>query len=67
LKILATGGIYVAGGVAVHTVSLMQEPEFMHAFANKGRFSELMKLIPIHVIIENAALAGAATYALERL
>jgi glucokinase len=37
----------------------------MRAFTNKGRFSELMIRIPVHVIIINAALLGAATYALE--
>ena len=65
LKVLATGGIYLAGGIAVHTLSVLQEPAFMRAFANKGRFSELMKRIPVHVITTNAALVGAATYALE--
>ena len=64
LKILATGGIYLAGGIAVHTLSVLQEPKFMRAFTNKGRFSEIMKRIPVHVIITNAALVGAATYAL---
>ena len=64
LKILATGGIYLAGGIAVHTLSVLQEPKFMRAFINKGRFSEIMKRIPVHVIITNAALVGAATYAL---
>jgi glucokinase len=67
LKVLATGGIYLAGGVAVHTLSVMQEePAFMRAFTSTGRFSELMKRIPVHVITTNAALAGAATYALRR-
>jgi glucokinase len=65
LKILATGGIYLAGGIAVHTISVLQEPKFIRAFTNKGRFSEIMKRIPVHVIITNAALLGAATYALE--
>jgi len=66
LKVLATGGIYLAGGVAVHTLSLLQQPTFMRAFTNKGRFSDLMKRIPIHVITTNAAFIGAATCALER-
>jgi glucokinase len=67
LKVLATGGIYLAGGIAVRVLSVLQEPPFMRAFTNKGRFSELTKRIPIHVIITNAALVGAATYALENL
>jgi len=65
LKVLATEGIYLAGSIALHTLAVLQEPAFMRAFANKGRFSALMKRIPVHVIVTNAALLGAATYALE--
>jgi len=46
---------------------VLQEPAFMRAFTNKGRFSELMKRIPVHAIVTNAALVGAANYALENL
>jgi glucokinase len=67
LKVLATGGIYLAGGVAVHTLRALQEPVFMKVFTNKGRLSDLMKRIPVHVIITNAALSGAAVYAFENL
>ena len=67
LKILAMGGMYLAGGIAVHTLSVLQEPMFMRAFTNKGRLSELMRRIPVHVITTNAALVGAATYALGNL
>jgi glucokinase len=65
LKVLATGGIYMAGGIAMNILTLLQTPTFMRAFTNKGRFSDLMKRIPIRVITTNAALIGAATYALE--
>ena len=65
LKLLATGGIYLAGGLAVHTLNVLQEPLFLRAFTNTGRFSEFMRRIPVHVITTNAALTGAATYALQ--
>jgi glucokinase len=65
LKVLATGGIFLAGGIVSHIPGVLREPAFMRAFTNKGRFSELMIRIPVHVIIINAALLGAATYALE--
>jgi glucokinase len=65
LKVLATGGIYLGGGLAVHTLPVLQQSGFMAAFTNKGRFSEFMKSIPVHVIVSNAALQGTATYALE--
>ncbi len=67
LKVLATGGIYVAGGVALHLLSVLQHPPFMQAFMNKGRFKDLMRRIPVHVITTRAALLGAAAYGLERL
>ena len=49
LKVLATGGIYLAGGVAVHTLRALREPGFMKAFTDKGRLSDLLKRVPVHV------------------
>jgi len=66
LKVLATGGIYIAGGIAKNTLTLLENPTFMRAFTNRDRFSDLMKRIPIRVITTNAALIGAATHALEK-
>lgn len=65
VKVLATGGIYVAGGVVTHTLAAVQRPAFMQAFQRKGRFAELMARIPIHVVVSEAGLAGAAAYGLE--
>jgi len=67
LKVLATGGVYMAGGVAVHLQGPLREPRFMEAFTRKGRFKDLVARIPIHVITTRAALAGAAAYGLELL
>ena len=67
LKVLATGGIYMAGGVAVHLLSLLQEPRFMETFIRKGRFKDLMSHIPVHIITTRAALVGAATFGLQTL
>jgi glucokinase len=40
----------------------------MRAFRNKGRFSELIARIPVHVILDpTVALLGAAAYGLEVL
>jgi glucokinase len=65
LKVLATGGIYLAGGVALHLLDALKEPQFMLAFARKGRFKDLMQRIPVHVITARAALIGAASFGLE--
>ena len=67
LKVLATGGVYLAGGVALHLLSSLQDPRFMKTFINKGRFKELMGRIPMHVITTRAALVGAASFGLESL
>jgi len=67
LKVFATGGVYIAGGVALHALDALKDPAFMQAFTNKGRFKDLMSRIPVHVITARAALVGAATYGLERL
>jgi glucokinase len=65
LKVLATGGVYLAGGVALHVLGTLKEPQFMQAFAKKGRFKDLMGRIPVHVITARAALVGAASFGLE--
>jgi glucokinase len=67
LKVLATGGVYLAGGVAVHLVDALKAPRFIQSFTNKGRFQNLVSHIPIHVITTRAALVGAATYGLSSL
>ena len=65
LKVLATGGVYVAGGVVVHTLDALRKRGFMQSFKRKGRFTELMARIPIHAVVSQAALTGAAAYGLE--
>jgi glucokinase len=67
LKVLATGGVYMAGGIAVNLLGRLREPPFMETFTRKGRFKDLMARIPIHVITTRAALLGAAAYGLENL
>src|ERR1700756_2359309 len=67
LKVLATGGGYLAGGIALHLVKFLQEPKFVETFTRKGRFKDLMEQIPIHVITTRAALLGAATFGLQSL
>jgi glucokinase len=67
LKVLSTGGVYVAGGVALHVLDALRSPGFLQTFTNKGRFKDLMGRMPIHVITTRAALVGAATYGLASL
>jgi glucokinase len=65
LKVLATGGVYLAGGIATHALPALAGPRFFQAFTRKGRFTEFMKRVPIHVIVSRPALTGAASYGLE--
>jgi glucokinase len=65
VKFLSTGGVYLAGGVAVRTLRVTKEPTFMQRFKRKGRFADLMGRIPIHVVVTPAGLAGAAACGLE--
>jgi glucokinase len=65
LKVMATGGVYLAGGIPLHMLRAFEGPGFMETFRRKGRFAELMARIPVHVILTRAALVGAAAYGLE--
>ena len=67
LKVLATGGVYLAGGIALHVVQLLQKPQFVQTFTSKGRFKDLMERMPIHIITTRAALVGAAAFGLQSL
>jgi glucokinase len=66
LKVLATGGIYLGGGIPPRILSFLQDGVFMRAFVNKGRFSTLLSRIPVHVILNpKVALLGAAYHGFE--
>ncbi len=67
LKVLATGGIYLGGGIAPKILTKLQDGAFMKAFTDKGRLSDLLVQTPVRVILESrAALIGAAAYAEAR-
>lgn len=64
LKILATGGVFVGGGIAPKILPKIQDGSFFSSFKNKGRYEGLMKNIPIWIILnDQTALLGAAHYA----
>jgi glucokinase len=67
LKVLATGGVYVGGGIAPKILKKLEDGTFMKAFTDKGRLSDLLVQTPVRVILESrAALIGAAAYAEAR-
>jgi glucokinase len=64
LKVLSTGGVYLAGGIPMRILPLLTDGRFMQAFQRKGRFADLLVSVPVHVIVKRAALLGAARFGL---
>ncbi len=67
LKVLATGGIYIGGGIAPKILPKLREKSFLEAVLSKGRMRELLELMPLRVVLnDQAALLGAAHHAFYR-
>jgi glucokinase len=67
LKLMATGGVFLGGGIAPKIVSKLSGPLFMQAFVSKGRLQPLLESIPVKVITnDKIALFGAARYAVAK-
>lgn len=66
LKVLATGGVYLGGGIPPRILPLLENGQFMQAFTHKGRFAELLNRMPVQVILHpEVALLGAAYHGFE--
>ncbi|MCC7164213.1 MAG: glucokinase [Anaerolineae bacterium] len=64
LKMMATRGIFIGGGIAPKILPRLQSGLFMQAFSEKGRFGNLLRSIPVRVLLnDQAALFGAARFA----
>ena len=61
VKFLATGGIYLGGGILPRMLDLFDPAAFIKKFTGKGRMAELLAGIPVHIIQDSdCALRGAA-------
>ena len=60
LRVLARGGVFLAGGIAAKNVEWLTDGRFVEAFLRKGRFRSLMASIPVDLIVnEEVGLIGA--------
>jgi glucokinase len=67
LKVLATGGVYIGGGIAPKIISKLTDGRFMNAFTGAGRMKSLLAAMPVRVIMnDKTALIGAARFAAMR-
>lgn len=64
LKTLATGGVFVAGGIAPRIIEHLKDGRFRDAFFDKGRMRGLLEQMPVQVVLNtDAGLLGAAALA----
>ena len=63
---LATGGVYLGGGIPPKIIKKLIDGTTVGAYLNKGRLSNFVKMTPLYVIRDDhAALLGAASLAAE--
>ena len=67
LKLMATGGVFLSGGIATRILPRLTAPSFMQSFLAKGRLQPLLETIPVKIITnDRVGLIGAARYAVSR-
>ena len=61
---MATGGVYIAGGIAPRIVHSLSQGSFINAFNHKSKMQHLLSAIPVKVITNpKVGLLGAAVFA----
>lgn len=67
LVMMATGGVWLAGGIAPKLLPALEESDFMERFRDKGRMRPLVEAMPVRVVLKaDLALWGAARRAQRR-
>jgi glucokinase len=65
LKGLATGGVFLTGGIAPKILPRLRAGGFVARFRDKGRLSYVVDAIPVHVVLDqDVPLHGAVRVAL---
>lgn len=68
MKVMASGGIYIGGGIPPRILSRLKKGRLLNAIQSKGRFSQILQKFPVKVILNpKAALLGATFYGLRQL
>jgi len=68
LKFLASGGVYLGGGIPPRILAFLDTPEFREGFLTKGRMRPLLARYPVRVVLDpDCALRGAAQAAADSL
>ncbi|MBN8550331.1 MAG: glucokinase [Deltaproteobacteria bacterium] len=68
LMTLATGGLYLGGGIPPKIAKKLNDPLFFQNFTDKGRFVDVVGSTPINIIADDhAAVVGAASIASQLL
>ncbi len=63
LRTIATGGVFIGGGIAPKILPALTNGVFMRAFRAKAPFEALLDAVPVKVILDsNAGLQGAANF-----
>jgi len=66
LRFLATGGLYIGGGIGTKMLDFLRKPAFIERFADRGpgKLREMLKQVPVYLInFDLGALYGAANFA----
>jgi glucokinase len=64
LRAKSVRGLYVGGGIAPKILEKLKDGVFIHAFLDKGRYTDLLAATPVQVVLnQQAALRGAGYYA----
>ena len=66
LRTVATGGLFVGGGIAPKILPALIDGRFMRAFLDKHPFKDMLSKVPVRIILNpDAGLLGAAIAAAQ--
>ncbi len=68
LSVMATGGVYITGGIVPKLLPALDRARFRSDFAGAGPFAEMLAEVPVRLVLEpEVALLGAADVASKRV